>query len=94
MDELLLSKIRLGIVAALLTADWASFASLQRSLQTTQGNLAAHLAKLVEAGYIDEQKLFVDRRPQTRYSLTVAGRAAFAAHVGEMQRLLASGGPS
>jgi DNA-binding MarR family transcriptional regulator len=88
MDELLLSKIRLGAIAELLNADWVSFGALQKTIGTTNGNLGAHLAKLVEAGYVSEEKSFVDRRPQTRYRLTESGRGAFVKHVTEMQALL------
>jgi DNA-binding MarR family transcriptional regulator len=88
VDELLLSKIRLGVIAELLNVDWVTFSDLQQATQTTHGNLGAHLAKLVEAGYLAEEKVFVNRRPQTRYRLTKTGRAAFVAHVRDMQRLL------
>lgn len=88
MDELLLSKIRLAIVAQLLPTDWVAFSELLRTSETTNGNLGAHLAKLVEAQYVDEEKTFVGRRPQTRYRLTDRGRDAFAAHVKELQQLL------
>lgn len=84
----MLSKIRLGVIAELLNADWIAFSQLQRATQTTNGNLGAHLAKLVDANYIAEEKTFVARRPQTRYRLTKSGRAAFVQHVREMQRLL------
>jgi DNA-binding MarR family transcriptional regulator len=88
MDELLLSKIRLGIVAELLTAEWIAFSELARSLDVSNGNLGAHVARLVEAGYVDEEKTFVNRRPLTRYRLTSLGRAAFVAHVEQLQSLL------
>ena len=91
MDELLLSKIRLGAIAELLTVDWTTFPALQKAIGTTQGNLGAHLAKLADAGYISEEKIFVDRRPQTRYRLTKKGRAAFVNHVREMQAILKQG---
>lgn len=88
MDDLLLSKVRLGIVAALLTSEWSSFPALADATQTTGGNLGAHLAKLVDAGYVEEEKLFVARRPQTRYRLTARGKAAFLAHVKHLQSFL------
>jgi DNA-binding HxlR family transcriptional regulator len=88
MDELLLSKIRLGIIAELLGSEWLTFSTLQHTVQTTNGNLGAHLAKLVEAGYVSEKKTFVDRRPQSRYQLTKAGRDAFVAHVKTLEGLL------
>ncbi len=84
----MLSKVRLGIIAALLASEWMSFSALARAAQTTGGNLGAHLSKLVDAGYIDEEKTFVDRRPQSRYRLTPRGRSAFVAHAREMQQLL------
>ena len=88
MDELLLSKIRLSVIAQLLTADRIPFSDLLRATQTTNGNLGAHITKLVDAGYLEEEKIFVDRKPQTRYSLTKIGRDAFVRHVREMQSLL------
>ncbi len=88
MDDLLLSKIRLGVIAELLASESVSFSELQRATQTTNGNLGAHLAKLVEGGYVAEEKTFVNRRPQTRYSLTETGRTAFKRHLREMQALL------
>lgn len=94
MDDLLLSKIRLGAIAELLTSEWVSFSELQRATQTTNGNLGAHLSKLVDAGYVTEEKSFVAKRPQTRYRLTPDGRAAFVRHVEEMQSLLKVGSRS
>jgi DNA-binding MarR family transcriptional regulator len=91
VDELLLSKIRLGVIAELLTAQRVPFSDLLRATQTTNGNLGAHLAKLVEAGYVQEEKTFVNRRPQTSYTLTQKGRDAFVRHVREMQALLDQG---
>lgn len=90
MDELLLSKIRLSIVAELLPNEWVPFSALQRAVNTTNGNLGAHLGKLIDAGYVSEEKTFVDRRPQSRYSLTKAGRDAFVAHVRTLEQLLRS----
>ncbi|HZV76235.1 MAG TPA: transcriptional regulator [Candidatus Babeliales bacterium] len=88
MDELLLSKVRLGVVAELLNYDWVGFSELALALDVSNGNLGAHLGKLVEASYVDEEKSFVKRRPLTRYRLTKRGREAFTAHVLQLQGLL------
>ena len=88
MDELLLSKVRLAIIAALIGADWVSFSALVKAAETTNGNLGAHLGKLLDAGYVEEEKVFVERKPQSRYRLTQRGRDAFVAHVQQMQSLL------
>jgi DNA-binding MarR family transcriptional regulator len=88
MDELLLSKVRLGVVAELLNFDWIAFSELARSLDVSNGNLGAHLSKLIDAGYVEEEKSFANRRPLSRYRLTKRGREAFASHVTELQALL------
>jgi DNA-binding MarR family transcriptional regulator len=88
MDELLLSKVRLGIVAELLNFDWIAFSELARSLRVSNGNLGAHISKLVDAGYLEEEKSFAKRRPLSRYRLTKSGHEAFASHVAELQSLL------
>jgi DNA-binding MarR family transcriptional regulator len=90
MNDILLSKIRLGVMAELLPNEWVAFSELQRAIGATNGNLGAHLARLIQSGYITEEKAFVDRRPQTRYRLTRAGRNAFLKHVAELQALVAT----
>lgn len=85
---MLLSKVRLGVVAALLASEWMTFAALAEAAETTGGNLGAHLSKLVESGYVEEEKRFVARRPQSRYRLTRRGRDAFLGHVKQLQSFL------
>lgn len=91
MDELLLSKVRLAVVAELLAAEWVTFSELRESAGTTDGNLGGHLGKLVTADYVEEEKRFVGRRPQTRYRLTRSGREAFLRHVEELRALAEPG---
>ena len=90
MDDLLLSRVRLAVIAELVTSEWVTFSDLRRSVEATNGNLGAHLAKLVNGGYVTEQKQFVRRRPQSRYQLTEAGRAALLGHVASLQALIDS----
>ena len=90
MDELLLSRVRLAVIAELVPVEWATFSDLQRSVKATNGNLSAHLGKLVAGGYVIERKRFVRRRPQTRYRLTQVGRAALVQHVEHLQALVTS----
>jgi DNA-binding PadR family transcriptional regulator len=44
--------------------------------------------KLEEAGYIAVEKKFVQRKPQTLYRMTEAGRAAFTEYVQALRQLL------
>jgi DNA-binding MarR family transcriptional regulator len=86
-DAVLLSPARLGIVSVLLARREASFADLKALLDLTQGNLGAHLGTLEEAGYVEVEKSFVDKRPRTTVRLTRAGRAAFHAHLAHLERI-------
>jgi DNA-binding MarR family transcriptional regulator len=88
MDDLLLSKIRLAVIGHLVNAQWVTFSHLQQSLSVTNGNLGSHIARLVEAGYVKEEKRFHGRRPQSRYQLTKAGRSALIRHVEALQALI------
>lgn len=90
MDELLLSKVRLAIIGQLVNAEWVTFSELRQSIEVTNGNLGSHVARLVDAGYIKEEKRFERRRPQSRYRLTKAGRAALLRHVAALQALVDS----
>lgn len=86
-DPLLLSKVRLGIVSVLMGRKDATFSDLKQLLGLTQGNLGIHLQKLEEAGYVEVEKSFVNRKPMTRCQLSPAGRAAFLSHVKQLQRI-------
>lgn len=88
IDEVIHGRVRLGIMAFLASADTADFNTLKGKLQATDGNLSAHLRKLEDAGYVSVDKSFVDRKPLTRISISKAGRAAFAAYLDAISRLV------
>jgi DNA-binding PadR family transcriptional regulator len=44
--------------------------------------------KLEEAGYVSVEKKFVQRKPQTLYRMTDAGRQALAEYVQALRQLL------
>ena len=88
LDSLFLSRIRLGIMAALVGGDELDFTFLKEALETTDGNLGAHLRRLEEAGMIRSRKRFIARRPNTSYKITAKGGTAFADYVQGLAALL------
>jgi DNA-binding MarR family transcriptional regulator len=68
---------RLVIVSVLSACESADFNFLLGTTGLTRGNLSTHMAKLVFAGYVDENKQFVNRKQLTQYRLTSTGRAAY-----------------
>ena len=92
IDDVIHGRIRLGVVAYLSAVDSALFAELRDKVGATDGNLSAHLRKLEDAGYVAVAKSFVNRKPQTRLSLTAAGRKAWAAWLSQMEVLRKAAG--
>ena len=88
IDDVIHGRLRLGIMAYLSGVSPAIFGELREKVQTTDGNLSTHLRKLEAAGYVRQEKTFVDRRPQTRIHLTAAGRKAWIAWIKQMQGLI------
>jgi DNA-binding MarR family transcriptional regulator len=84
------NRVRLGIMSALVVDDGRDFTSLRSLLDVTDGNLASHLRVLEEHKYVKVRKEFVDRKPQTSYSVTEAGRRAFRDHLGALEKVIRS----
>jgi DNA-binding MarR family transcriptional regulator len=92
IDEIIHGRIRLGVVAYLSAVDSALFGELRDKVGATDGNLSTHLRKLEDAGYVRADKSFVNRRPQTRLSLTAAGREAWGIWLDRMDALRGAAG--
>ncbi|MGD9816583.1 MAG: winged helix-turn-helix domain-containing protein [Hyphomonadaceae bacterium] len=88
LDDVIHGRVRLGIMAYLADAGAADFTELKTLLDVTQGNLSVHLRKLEEAGYVSIDKSFLGRKPLTRARITEQGRAAFAAYLEAIAKLV------
>jgi DNA-binding MarR family transcriptional regulator len=77
IDKLIHEPARLLIMAYLYVVESADFLYLMNQTGLSFGNLSGHMSKLEDAGYIKIEKSFIDNRPNTRLSLTDAGRKAF-----------------
>ncbi len=82
------NKIRLGIMSALVVNDYMDFNSLKDLLDVTDGNLASHLKSLEKSNYITVKKEFIERKPNTKYLATAAGKDAFVKHIRAIEQLL------
>ena len=82
------SRIRLGIMSALLVNDEVNFNELKELIQVTDGNLASHLKTLEEQEYIKVHKGFVGRKTNTTYSVTKAGEKAFKTHLDALEKMI------
>ena len=81
-------RIRLGIMSILMVNDYADFKMLKELLGATDGNLASHTKALEKEEYIKVEKQFIGRKPNTRYSATPLGKAAFKKHINALEKLI------
>jgi len=77
VDRVIHEPARLAVMALLYGTKEADFLFIQRQTGLTKGNLSVHLSKLEEAGYIEIEKRFLGKKPQTLCRLTSKGRIAF-----------------
>lgn len=82
------SRVRLGIMSALMVNEALDFNALKELLDVTDGNLASHTRALETENFIRVEKSFVGRKPNTRYSITPEGREAFVRHLAALERLV------
>lgn len=88
LDEVIHSRIRLAIMTLLISVEDAEFTYIRDKINTTDGNLSAHMRKLEESGYIKIQKRFIDRKPATSYSITAKGREAFEKYIERLEKMI------
>jgi DNA-binding MarR family transcriptional regulator len=88
LDKAFENRTRLGIMSALIVNDYMDFNALKSLLGVTDGNLASHLKSLENSKYIIYKKDFLDRKPNTIYSATEAGKMAFKKHINAIEKLL------
>ena len=82
------SRIRLGIMSALMVNASVNFNQLKELIQVTDGNLASHIKALEDSGYIKIQKGFIGKKTNTVYSVTKAGEKAFRVHLDALEKMI------
>ncbi|MEY9851341.1 DNA-binding MarR family transcriptional regulator [Leifsonia sp. EB41] len=91
LDPIIHAAARLKITATLATVAEGgsmSFPRLQELLDLTAGNLATHLRKLEDAGYVEVEKTHRGRVPVTYLALTTSGRRAFEDYTATLKSIL------
>ncbi|MDN3596650.1 winged helix-turn-helix domain-containing protein [Zunongwangia endophytica] len=90
INKLFDHRIRLGIMSILAVNENASFKQLKELLAVTDGNLASHIKALEKAEYLEVQKSFIDRKPNTKYRATKIGKLAFKKHIDALENIIKS----
>src|SRR6476469_2953318 len=84
------SRVRLGIMSALMVNAEINFNDLKELIQVTDGNLASHIKALEESGYIKVHKGFIGKKNNTTYAATKAEEKAFKRHLDALEQMIKS----
>jgi DNA-binding MarR family transcriptional regulator len=88
LNKIFDSRIRLGIMSALMVNDEVSYNELKELMQVTDGNLASHLKTLEDTGYVKMRKSFIGRKTNTTYTITKTGEKAFKTHIEALEKMI------
>lgn len=88
LNKLFDSRIRIGIMSALMVNETVNFNELKSLLDVTDGNLATHLKTLEENNYIKVQKGFIGKKTNTTYTITKVGETAFKNHLRALEKII------
>lgn len=88
LDKILEHRVRLQIMSVLVANDSYDFNSLKELLNLTDGNLASNIKALEKEKYLSVNKMFVDRKPNTKFKATEKGRSAFKKHIDALEELV------
>lgn len=90
LNKIFDSRIRLGIMSALMVNESVNFNDLKELINVTDGNLATHLKTLEENNYVKVTKGFIGRKTNTTYSVTKQGEKAFKMHLEALEKMIRS----
>lgn len=88
LNKIFDSRIRIGIMSALMVNEELNFNDLKALIDVTDGNLATHLKTLEENKFIQVEKGFIGRKTNTTYAITKAGQKAFRTHLDALEKII------
>lgn len=75
-------------MSVLMMNESLDFATIKSLLKLTDGNIASHTRALEELGYIESEKRFIGRKPNTSYHVTRSGEVAFKEHLDALKQFI------
>lgn len=90
LNKIFDSRIRIGIMSALVVNNSMNFNELKELVDATDGNLATHLKTLEENDFVKVQKGFIGRKTNTTYAITKSGEKAFRQHLDALEKIIKS----
>ncbi len=93
IDDVIHGRLRLAVMAFLMTARAADFSELMKVTGATDGNLSAQLKVLESHAYVQLERGYIGARPNLRVVLTQAGQHALSAYIAKITALIQESTP-
>jgi len=90
IDLMVHSKSRLMILTYLYVVEEMDYVYLKRVTDLSWGNLSKNILKLEEAGLLETEKKFENKKPKTIIWLTQRGRETFRNYIENLQKVFDS----
>ncbi|MCC2678419.1 MAG: bacterial regulatory, arsR family protein [Pseudobdellovibrio sp.] len=88
LDQTIHQPVRTKIMAYLINVGASDFTTLKKVLELTDGHMSTHMKLLVESGYVEMEKSFVDNKPKTTYSVSKEGKKKFSEYVSTLKKMV------
>lgn len=88
LDRVIHEPGRLMIAALLYAVERVDFLYLQHETEMNKGTLSSHISRLEEAGYVEVEKTYRGKVPQTLLRLTKTGRKTFERYRSNLKKAL------
>lgn len=75
-------------MSVLMVNESVDFNAMKEYLGATDGNLASHIKALEADEFINVEKQFIGKKPNTKYNITPIGKKAFQDHIAALEKLL------
>jgi DNA-binding MarR family transcriptional regulator len=88
LDRIIHQPIRTRIMAYLLASSFCDYTKLKNMFNLSDGHMTTHMRELIEHGYVQFKKEFVNNKSRTTYYLTPTGRDAFLNYVMILKKVI------
>lgn len=88
LNRVLHQPIRTRIIALLVARGSCDYNSLKKEFNLSDGHMSTHMKELIEHGYVEAEKKFIDNKSRTTYYLTPVGREAFVGYVRSLKHII------
>ena len=88
LDKILHQPIRTRIMALLATQQSCDYVTLKKLFALSDGHMTTHMRELLSNNYVLADKLFVDNKPKTIYSITPEGKKAFTDYIHVLRNII------